>query len=183
MSRRKVRGILPTPCRAFPDAERSSPAVYWGQQLRLGRNEGGAVASGAACHCSAAEGESPRAGSLRVALVGSPHVGKSALFNRLTGRYVTVSNYPGTSVEVSRGTGRLHGEAVEVLDTPGMYSLLPTTEEERVARRIVLEGKADVLVHVVDAKNIQRMLPLTLQMAEAGRPLVLALNMADEAAR
>lgn len=141
------------------------------------------MASGAACHCSAAEGEAPRAAALRVALVGSPNVGKSALFNRLTGRYVTVSNYPGTSVEVARGTGRLHGEPVEVLDTPGMYSLLASTEEERVARRIVLEGGADVLVHVVDVKNIQRMLPLTLQLAESGRPLVLALNMADEAAR
>ncbi len=141
------------------------------------------MASGAACHCSAAEGEASRSAALRVALVGSPNVGKSALFNRLTGRYVTVSNYPGTSVEVARGTGRLGGEPVEVLDTPGMYSLLASTEEERVARRIVLEGGADVLVHVVDVKNIQRMLPLTLQLAESGRPLVLALNMADEAAR
>jgi ferrous iron transport protein B len=118
-----------------------------------------------------------------VALVGSPNVGKSALFNRLTGRYVTVSNYPGTSVEVSRGSGRIRGEAVEILDTPGMYSLLATTEEERVARRIVLQGGADVLVHVVDAKNVARMLPLTLQLAETGRPLVLALNMSDEAER
>ena len=141
------------------------------------------MASGVACHCSAAEGAGPRPAGLRVALVGSPNVGKSALFNRLTGRYVTVSNYPGTSVEVARGTGRLDGEPVEVLDTPGMYSLLASTEEERVARRIVLEAGADVLVHVVDAKNIQRMLPLTLQLAESGRPLVLALNMADEAER
>jgi len=141
------------------------------------------VASRAACHGTAAEGGPAPAGGLRVALVGSPNVGKSALFNRLTGRYVTVSNYPGTSVEVTRGTGRIAGAAIEVLDTPGMYSLLSTTEEERVARRIVLEGEADVLVHVVDTKNLPRMLSLTLQLAEAGRPLVLALNMADEAER
>ncbi len=140
------------------------------------------MASRAACHGTAEGGPVPASG-LRVALVGSPNVGKSALFNRLTGRYVTVSNYPGTSVEVARGTGRIAGAAIEVLDTPGMYSLLSTTEEERVARRIVLEGEADVLVHVVDAKNLPRMLSLTLQLAEAGRPLVLALNMADEADR
>jgi ferrous iron transport protein B len=118
---------------------------------------------------------------LRVALVGAPNVGKSSLFNRLTGAYVTVSNYPGTSVGVDRGHGTLGGRVAEVLDTPGMYSLLPTTEEERVARRIVLEGGADVLVQVADAKNLDRALPLTLQLLEAGLPLVLALNMMDEA--
>jgi ferrous iron transport protein B len=135
-----------------------------------------------ACH-GTATAAAPADGRLRVALVGAPNVGKSALFNRLTGRYVTVSNYPGTSVEISRGAGELDGEPVDVLDTPGMYSLLPCTEEERVARQVLLEGQADVLVHVVDAKNLPRMLPLTLQLAETGRPLVLALNMMDEAAR
>jgi ferrous iron transport protein B len=123
----------------------------------------------------------PRAGVLRVALVGAPNVGKSTLFNRLTGTYVTVSNYPGTSVAVDRGHGRFGGRAAEVLDTPGMYSLLPTSEEERVARRVVLEGGADVLVQVADAKNLERALPLTLQLLETGRPLVVAANMMDEA--
>lgn len=122
-------------------------------------------------------------GALRVALVGAPNVGKSALFNRLTGAYVTVSNYPGTSVEVTRGVGRVGGAPLEVVDTPGIYSLLSSTEEERVTRRIVLEGGADVIVHVVDAKNVARMLPFTLQLAEVGRPLVVALNMMDEAER
>lgn len=120
---------------------------------------------------------------LRVALVGSPNVGKSALFNRLTGRYVTVSNYPGTSVEISRGTGLIGDRHVEVLDTPGMYSLTSPTEEQRVVRRFLLEGSADVLVHVVDAKNVPRMLSLTLQLVELARPLVVAVNMVDEAAR
>ncbi len=118
---------------------------------------------------------------LRVALVGAPNVGKSTLFNRLTGAYVTVSNYPGTSVGVDRGHGELGDRSVEVIDTPGMYSLLPTTEEERVARRIVLEGEADVVVQVADAKSLERALPLTLQLLEVGRPLVLAMNMMDEA--
>ncbi len=120
---------------------------------------------------------------LRVALVGSPNVGKSALFNRLTGRYVTVSNYPGTSVEISRGAGVIEGRHVEVLDTPGLYSLTSTTEEQRVVRRFLLDGGADVLVHVVDAKNVSRMLALTLQLVELGRPMVVAVNMMDEAAR
>jgi len=146
-----------------------------------GRNE----VSDSQLGCHRAGGD-PGGGSRsrqQIALVGSPNVGKSALFNRLTGRYVTVSNYPGTSVELSRGTGHLHGNAVEFLDTPGMYSLLSTTEEERVARRLVMNGGADVIVHVVDAKDLARMLPLTLQLLELGRPLVLALNMMDEAER
>jgi ferrous iron transport protein B len=139
-----------------------------------------------ACHAapaSTAAPVEPRRGRLRVALVGAPNVGKSALFNRLTGRYVTVSNYPGTSVEIAQGAGVLEGVVVDVLDTPGMYSLFASTDEERVASRVVLEGQADVLVHVIDAKNLARMLPLSLQLAEAGRPLVLALNMMDEADR
>lgn len=134
-----------------------------------------------ACHGGRAAAPHAGAARLRLALVGAPNVGKSALFNRLTGAYVTVSNYPGTSVSVDRGTLRLAGEALEVLDTPGLYSLLPTTEEERVTQRILLEGGADVLLHVVDAKSLERMLPLTLQLLELGRPLVLALNMMDEA--
>lgn len=120
-------------------------------------------------------------GDLRVALVGAPNVGKSTLFNRLTGMYVTVSNYPGTSVGVDRGRGELGGRSVEVIDTPGMYSLLPTTEEERVARRVVLEGETDVVIQVADAKGLERAIPLTLQLLEAGQPLVLAMNMMDEA--
>jgi ferrous iron transport protein B len=123
----------------------------------------------------------PVASHLRVALVGAPNVGKSTLFNRLTGRYVTVSNYPGTSVAVDRGRGRFGGRPAEVIDTPGMYSLLPTSEEERVARRLVLEGRADVLVQVADAKNLERALPLTFQLLETGVPVVVAANMMDEA--
>ncbi len=120
---------------------------------------------------------------LRVALVGAPNVGKSSLFQRLTGHYATVSNYPGTSVEVTRGHAHFDWVAVEVLDTPGLHALLPTTEDERVSRRLLLDGEVDVVVHVVDAKNVTLQLPLTLQLLELGRPLVLALNLADEAER
>jgi ferrous iron transport protein B len=115
-----------------------------------------------------------------VALVGAPNSGKSTLFGRLTGRYATVSNYPGTSVEVARGAGRIARTEAEILDTPGLYSLLPGSEEERVARRIALEGEADVLVHVVEARSLDRSVSLALELAELGRPMVLAVNMVDE---
>ena len=118
-----------------------------------------------------------------VAIVGCPNVGKSVLFNALTGAYVTVSNYPGTTVEVARGKGRLGSMEIGVVDTPGMYRLLPLTEDERVAREILLRERPDVVVHVADAKNLERMLPMTLQLIEAGLPVILDLNLMDEAER
>ncbi|MBJ6749657.1 ferrous iron transport protein B [Geomonas anaerohicana] len=122
-------------------------------------------------------------GAKKVALVGNPNVGKSVLFNALTGAYVTVSNYPGTSVEVSRGTTTINGEEFEVIDTPGMYSILPITEEERVAREILLTERPHLVLHVLDARNLERMLPMTLQLIEAELPVVLVVNIMDEAAR
>lgn len=116
-----------------------------------------------------------------IALVGTPNVGKSVLFNRLTGVYVTVSNYPGTTVEVSRGIAKIKDYQVRVIDTPGMYSLVPISEEEQVARDLLLRESIDVAIHVVDAKNLGRMLPLTFQLIEAGLPVILAVNMMDEA--
>ena len=119
----------------------------------------------------------------RVALVGNPNVGKSVLFNALTGAYVTVSNYPGTSVEVSRGTAVIDGRNWQVIDTPGMYSIHTITEEERVAREILLHETPDVVLHVLDARNLERMLTMTLQLIEAGLPVVLVVNIMDEAER
>ena len=117
----------------------------------------------------------------KMAILGSPNVGKSVLFNRLTGAYVTVSNYPGTTVEVSRGTVKIGDEEYEVIDTPGIYSLFPITEEERVTRKILLNEKLDLIIHIVDAKNLERMLPLTLQLVETGLSVILVLNIIDEA--
>jgi ferrous iron transport protein B len=113
-------------------------------------------------------------------IVGSPNVGKSVIFNKLTGSYATVSNYPGTTVELTKGTGRFGSEQLEVVDTPGAYSLSPITEEERVTRAVLLEEKAKVVLHVIDAKNLERMLCLTLQLIEAGLATILVLNMLDE---
>lgn len=117
----------------------------------------------------------------KIAIVGSPNVGKSITFNCLTGSYANVSNYPGTTVEVFRGKTRLNGEEFEVIDTPGMYSLMPISEEERVARNILLNEKPVIVLHVIDAKNLDRMLPFTLQLIEAGLPIILVLNIMDEA--
>lgn len=117
----------------------------------------------------------------KIAIVGSPNVGKSVMFNNLTGNYVTVSNYPGTTVEVSRGKCRIGDEEFEVIDTPGMYSFLPLTEEERVTQRILLNDNPCIILHIIDAKNLERMLPLTLQLLEAGLPVILVLNIIDEA--
>ena len=115
-------------------------------------------------------------------LVGNPNVGKSALFGALTGRYVTVSNYPGTTVEVTRGAGVLGKRTWQVLDTPGANGLLPVSEDEQVTRDILLAERNFVVVQVCDAKNLKRGLLMTAQLAEAGVPLILVLNMSDEAA-
>ncbi len=116
----------------------------------------------------------------KIAIVGSANVGKSVMFNNLTGSYVTVSNYPGTTVEVSRGRGKIGNEEFEIIDTPGMYSILPITEEERVARSILLNENPQLVLHIIDAKNLERMLPLALQLQEAGLPVILVLNIIDE---
>ncbi len=134
----------------------------------------------ASCHAAATE---PTGRGKKVALVGNPNVGKSVLFNALTGAYVTVSNYPGTSVEVSRGSAVIGGETFEIIDTPGMYAILPITEEERVAREILLNEAPDLVIHVLDARNLERMLAMTLQLIEAGLPVVLVVNIMDEAER
>jgi ferrous iron transport protein B len=115
----------------------------------------------------------------RVALVGNSNVGKSVIFGALTGTYATVSNYPGTTVEVARAAARFDG-AVELIDTPGVNALTPSSEDERVTRDILLAG-VDAVLLVADAKNLARALALALQLAEAGLPFVIALNMMDEA--
>jgi ferrous iron transport protein B len=117
----------------------------------------------------------------RVILVGNPNVGKSVIFGKLTGRYVTVSNYPGTTVEVSRGVLSYDQLQLEVIDTPGINSLFPHSEDERVTRDIILEEKPRAIVQVADTKNLLRTLLIAFQLAELDVPLVLNLNMADEA--
>ena len=116
-----------------------------------------------------------------VILVGNPNVGKSALFGALTGAYVTVSNYPGTTVEVSEGSAVVAGRKLVVRDTPGSASLIPYSEDERVTRDILLAADGSAVILVGDAKNLERALVLALEVSEAGLPFMLCLNMSDEA--
>ncbi|NCZ96184.1 ferrous iron transport protein B [bacterium] len=122
-----------------------------------------------------------------VAVVGNPNAGKSTLFNALTGLRQRVANYPGVTVEKRTGTAfTLHGEAVELIDLPGLYSLTPRSPDEEIARK-VLRGespgipKPDAILCVVDASNLERNLFLVTQVLELGIPVLVALNMVDVA--
>jgi len=119
----------------------------------------------------------------KVVLAGNPNVGKSVIFTRLTGKYITVSNYPGTTVEVSSGRGNISCGTVEIIDTPGAYSLIPMSEDERVARDVLIEEDVDVIIHVADAKNLKRTLLIASQLLELNKPMILDLNMFDETDR
>ena len=114
-------------------------------------------------------------------LVGTPNVGKSALFGALTGRYATVSNYPGTTVELTRAEVRIGAQDWDVVDTPGTDSLLPSADDARVTRDVLLNTPGATVLLVCDAKNLRRGLLLLSQLAEARAPMVMALNMTDEA--
>ena len=119
--------------------------------------------------------------SRRLLLVGNPNVGKSVLFGLFSGQYAMVSNYPGTTVELTRSHARIEGRRYELIDTPGANNLLPNSEDEQVTARLVLSSPGAVVVQVADAKNISRALMLTVQLSELGVPMVLDLNMWDEA--
>lgn len=129
---------------------------------------------GPACH-GRPPSEPRRDDARTVVLAGNPNVGKSVVFAALTGTYVDVSNFPGTTVELTRGRC---GDR-DVVDTPGVYGVSSFNDEERVARDIVLT--ADVVVNVVDAVHLERDLFLTLQLIDMGKRMIVALNMADEA--
>ena len=115
-----------------------------------------------------------------IALVGHPNVGKSVIFQKLTGQRVIVANYPGTTVEVTRGSLRNLPNTI-LVDTPGVIAFPPLSEDEQVTGRVLLYEPLRGILQVGDAKNLRRTLNLTIQLAEMGIPLVLALNMMDEA--
>ncbi|MEA3440187.1 MAG: ferrous iron transport protein B [Chloroflexota bacterium] len=115
-----------------------------------------------------------------IVLVGHPNVGKSVLFQKLTGQFVTVSNYPGTTLEITRGMARSLPDT-QFIDTPGVIAFPPHTEDELVTEELLFNEPLKSIIQVGDAKNLRRTLLLTVQLAEMGVPMVLALNMLDEA--
>jgi ferrous iron transport protein B len=118
-----------------------------------------------------------------VCLAGNPNVGKSTLFNRLTGSAVETANYPGMTVGLNVAKARWGAQEVQVLDLPGTYALDPISEDQWVARHGLLDWRPDVVVAVVDATNLARNLYMVLQLVDLGCRVVVALNLIDEAAR
>ncbi|HPP66792.1 MAG TPA: FeoB small GTPase domain-containing protein, partial [bacterium] len=117
----------------------------------------------------------------KIILIGNANVGKSVIFNLLTGSYAIVSNYPGTTVEISQGTAKIGNKRFTVIDTPGIIDLFGRTEDQQVTRDILLENPDAVFVHIVDAKNLRRGLFLNILLCELGLKQVMVLNMMDEA--
>ena len=119
----------------------------------------------------------------KIFLIGNPNVGKSALFSRLTGVRVIASNYPGTTVEYSKGYLRMNGSKSEVIDIPGTYSFQPTSKAEEVATSMMNEAIKNndcIFVNVIDSTNLERNLNLTLQLLKKKIPVIIALNFWDE---
>lgn len=121
--------------------------------------------------------------SLRIALVGNPNCGKTALFNVLTGDYERVGNYPGITVELKSSSATLNDIKHEVIDLPGVYSLSAISRDEEVTLNFLTQIRPDIIINVLDASNLERNLYLTAQLSELGIPTVLALNMIDVAER
>jgi ferrous iron transport protein B len=118
---------------------------------------------------------------LAIALAGNPNVGKSSLFNRLTGMGVVTANYPGKTVEVQLAETRFGDRAIGIIDLPGTYALGGISEDQWVARQALLDGSPDAVILVLDATNLARNLFLGLQILDLGLPMVVALNVVDQA--
>jgi len=118
---------------------------------------------------------------MNILLMGHPNVGKSAVFNRLTGANITESNYPGTTVDFTEGYAKIGGKRAKIIDVPGTFSTEPKDEAEKVALEILENHKDAIVVAVLDATKAERGLYLALEIMEKGYPLVIALNMWDEA--
>jgi ferrous iron transport protein B len=120
---------------------------------------------------------------MRFALIGQPNCGKSTLFNNVAGYKAETGNFPGTTVSFTETKVQVLGEVVELVDLPGTYSLLGTNPAERVVLDYLIAKKVDVVINVIDATHLVQGLLLTLELMELGRPIVLAINMMDEASR
>ena len=116
-----------------------------------------------------------------IALAGNPNSGKTTVFNNLTGARQHVGNWPGVTVEKKEGSCSFRGYSIKVVDLPGVYSLTAYSPDEVVARNFIIDENPDVVVDIVDASNLERNLYLAIQIMEMGTPLIIALNMMDEA--
>lgn len=114
-----------------------------------------------------------------IALAGNPNVGKSTVFNALTGARQHVGNWPGKTVEKKEGTWTHQGKAYTIVDLPGTYSLTAFSMEEIIARDFIIGARPDAVVVVIDAANLERNLYLVVQIIEMGVPVIVALNMTD----
>ena len=120
---------------------------------------------------------------MKVALVGQPNCGKSTLFNAVAGYRSLTSNFAGTTVEYTRGQARVNATVIDLVDLPGLYSLTPTNPVEAVACQCLLSGQWDAILNVIDASQLARSLELTLELKDLEAPMVVCLNMMDEAVR
>jgi ferrous iron transport protein B len=118
-----------------------------------------------------------------IALAGNPNVGKSTIFNQLTGLGAVTANYPGKTVALNMGTADYQGTKIGIVDLPGTYSLGSVSDDQLVARREILEGAAETIVSILDATNLERNLYMVLQLLDLGYPVVVALNLTDVAAQ
>lgn len=120
---------------------------------------------------------------VRVGLIGQPNCGKSTLFNAVAGYRSATGNYSGTTVRLTWGRVRVNGSEIVLIDVPGIYSLSASSPTEKAAKRFLLQREVDVIVNVMDASLLRRSLELTLELQELGVPMVVSLNMIDEARR
>lgn len=114
----------------------------------------------------------------KILLMGNPNVGKSAIFSRLTGVNVIISNYPGTTVEFTKGNMQIKGKRYDIIDVPGTYTLEPLSKAEEVAVRML--DKGDIIINIIDATHLERSLNLTLQLFKKRKPTIVVLNLWDE---
>lgn len=121
------------------------------------------------------------AGQMTVALIGQPNSGKSTIFNHVVGYRSETANFPGSTVEVSQGRVRLNGLTLQLFDVPGIYSLTSSNPAESLAKRLLLSSRVDFVINVHDASLVSRSLELTLELRELGIPMLVCLNMMDDA--
>ncbi|MDY0415510.1 MAG: FeoB small GTPase domain-containing protein, partial [Pseudomonas sp.] len=118
---------------------------------------------------------------LVVAVAGNPNAGKSTLINAIAGSRLHVGNWPGVTVEKKEAEFEVEGRSIRLVDLPGCYSLSPYSQEEVITRDYLVTQKPDLIINVVDATNLERNLYLTTQLLELGMPMIMALNIYDEA--